>query len=148
MRWGSTLLIAILLLPLMWQTMPAMLDTIRSAGELASVPPLERRAVVLGSWTRSSAAIAARLSESECVDIVVIGDRGVEMAPFVAADLFPRPTWCYDGWVGWRAREPMRFIRDVHAVNAARRPPTRCGAVVVVDPHHDPPVWLLEGIAQ
>jgi hypothetical protein len=142
-RIAGAILVLVLFAPLAAKTLPVMVAKTRQAVALAPLAPAERRAAVLGPWTHSIDAIAARLSTRARVDLVFADERGRELAPFVAAALYPRPVWCYDGWEGWRTRTPASFIRDARAVNAASPPPPASDAVVLIDPQRDPPLQLI-----
>jgi len=141
-RVAGPLVVVLLLLPLVWQTVPGMIGTLRSVIQMAPRSRAQRRAAILGSWTSASEAVAARLRPGASVDLVVLEPRAAELAPFVAAELFPHPVWCYDGWSQWRARVPMDFMRHASGVNAAMPPPANADAIVALDTRHDPPLWL------
>lgn len=131
---GRVMLLLVLFGPLVIRTLPALAAKTDQAIRLSTRPRAERRAALLGDWTRNAAAIAAGLSPQARVDLVFTDERGRELAPFIAAELYPRAVWCYDGWEAWRARTPAPFIRDARAVNASAAPPAASDAVVEIDP--------------
>lgn len=117
------LAVTLLLAPLAFRTIPALAGNLRLAIRLVTLPLAERRAIVLGSWVRNAAELSARVNPAASVDVVLLDPGAWDVAPFLAAELAPRPVWCYEGLDNWRRRVTAIVVRDRRAVNAAARPP-------------------------
>ena len=133
----------LLLAPLVVVSLPAHVQSLRWTFALAGLPPEQRREALLGSWVRATEDVARTLPPRARVDLVAIDAADLELAPFVAAALFPHPVWCFEGWENWQRRAPAVFIRDARGVNAAAGAPPRSDAVVIIDRKVEPPVRIV-----
>jgi hypothetical protein len=136
--------VAVLFVPLALTTGPAITTTLHTAAAFATLPRHERRARILGTWTRAADDLSRRLSPRASIDLVLADAPALEIGPFLAGNLVPHPLWCYDGWPAWRARVPERIIRDDRGVNAASAPLPRSDVIVLVDTRRDPTVQVVD----